>query len=281
MKVIDRKDEMRSWSRSVRAEGKRIGFVPTMGALHEGHLSLVRKSLEDNDCTVVSIYVNPTQFGPGEDLERYPRDLEGDIAKLGELGVDCVFTPCDEEMYPAGFVTYVVQERLTEVLCGASRPGHFRGVLTIVLKLFNVVEPDNAYFGRKDYQQSVIVKRMVKDLDLPVRIHVMPVVREADGLAMSSRNAYLSPEERALAPCLYKALLRGREMIRNGCTDVDAVEEAMKKMLESQPGVRVDYVNVVHPETLQRVEQAVPPVVIAGAVYIGAARLIDNVVVEG
>jgi pantoate--beta-alanine ligase len=280
MKVCRTIEEMAFYSQDARASGRDLGFVPTMGALHAGHLSLVERSAAETDSTVVSIFVNPTQFGPGEDLEAYPRDLEGDSEKLKALGTDCLFFPTPEEMYRDGYATYVTQERLTGVLCGVSRPTHFTGVLTVVLKLFNIVRPHRAYFGQKDYQQSVVIRRMVKDLDVPVEIVVLPIVREDDGLAMSSRNAYLSPSERNDAVCLHRALLRGRELIGKGEASAAAVVKAMRGVVEGSPGVRIDYMSVVHPESLQGIEKIDGAVVLAGAVFVGGTRLIDNIIVE-
>ncbi len=269
--------EMDVYSSEARGSGLTLGLVPTMGALHEGHLALVRASVEEMDRTVVSIFVNPTQFAPGEDLNKYPRDIEGDIRKLRDAGVDCVFLPTTEIMYPPHYATYVVQEKLTGILEGASRPIHFRGVLTIVLKLFNIVRPDKAYFGQKDYQQSVVVRRMVEDLNAPVEIAILPVVREDDGLAMSSRNRYLSSSERKDAVCLYRALLKGKEMIESGEKSSGAVAATMRNIVEDVSSARVDYLSVVNPDSLDDVKEIRRDVVLAGAIYIGPTRLIDNV----
>lgn len=277
MKTFESVREMSAYSSRARGSNLDIGLVPTMGALHEGHMSLVRGSVSGTDRAVVSIFVNPTQFGPGEDLDRYPRDIDGDLARLEEAGVDCVFLPTPEMMYPDGCATYVVQEKLTQILEGAGRPTHFRGVLTVVLKLFNIVRPDRAYFGRKDYQQSVVVRRMVDDLNVPVDIVVMPTVREEDGLAMSSRNRYLSAAQTTDAVCLYRALLRGREVIEGGERSAQAVTAAMKKVVEGAPSARVDYLAVVDPDSLGNIGEIRGEVVLAGAVYVGSTRLIDNV----
>lgn len=266
------REQVRSW----RQDGLTVGFVPTMGALHEGHLSLVRGSVAECDRTVVSIYVNPTQFGEGEDLEEYPRRLAEDCAKLEEAGADFVFAPSDQQMYPDGYATYVVQERLTERLCGAFRPGHFRGVLTIVSKLFNIVPADRAYFGRKDFQQSVVIRQMVKDLNFPIRIRALPTVREEDGLAVSSRNEYLTDSERAQATCLYRALCEARRLYEGGETDADALVDAMDRIIGDEPDTDVEYIEIVDPETLEPVEQASDRAVAALAVNLGEARLIDN-----
>ncbi len=280
VQVIHSASEMISTSRRLRKEGKTIGFVPTMGALHEGHLSLIRRSAQENDVTVVSIFVNPTQFGPGEDYERYPRDPEGDLRKAHQAGADIVFMPSVEEMYPDGYATYVeVTGPLTQGLCAPFRPGHFRGVTTIVTKLFHLVEPDRAYFGKKDYQQWRVIQRMVRDLNMPIEIIGCPTVREPDGLAMSSRNQYLRPEERESALSLYRSLLMAKQRIEAGEQDVQKIVEEMRKFIESHPYVKkIDYIEIVEAESLRRVErlQSGQKVVVALAVHVGNARLIDN-----
>ncbi|HID10262.1 MAG TPA: pantoate--beta-alanine ligase, partial [Candidatus Latescibacteria bacterium] len=235
MEKIERIRDMQAWSDEVRARGERIGFVPTMGYLHEGHLSLVRLAKERSDRIVVSIFVNPIQFGPQEDYNRYPRDLKRDLRVLRDLGVDAAFVPSVEEMYPEGFCTYVHVEGLTEGLCGAFRPGHFRGVTTVVTKLFLAVRPHVAAFGQKDAQQAFVIKRMVRDLNMDVEIVVGPTVREEDGLAMSSRNMYLSPDERRQATVLYRALMRAKAMVEAGERDPKAVVGAMGKIVEEAP----------------------------------------------
>ena len=272
-KDIDRtRNQVRSWQGS----GLTVGFVPTMGALHEGHLSLVRASVEECDRTVVSIYVNPTQFGEGEDLDEYPRRLGEDCGVLEDLGADFVFAPADERMYPEGYATYVVQEGLTEKLCGAFRPGHFRGVLTIVSKLFNVVPADRAYFGRKDFQQSVVIRRMVRDLNFPIHIRIMPTVREDDGLAMSSRNEYLTESEREQATCLYRALRKARGLYEDGETEVGVLLDEMERIINHEPDTEPEYVEIVDCETLEPVERASDRAIAVLAVHLGEARLIDN-----
>ena len=271
-------EKMRRTVRGWQKRGLDVGFVPTMGALHEGHFSLVRASVDECDKTVASIFVNPTQFGEGEDLEEYPRMLTEDCQKVDRLGVDEVFAPRESDMYPPDFATYVVQERLTDRLCGARRPGHFRGVLTVLVKLFNIVPADRAYFGRKDLQQTVVVRRMVKDLNVPMRIRVMPTVREEDGLAMSCRNRYLSDEEREQATCLYRALRRACRSFGEGQKDPDALTREMTQVLNEAPDARTEYVEIVDPETLEPVEAAEEDSVAAMAVNIGEARLIDNMV---
>ncbi len=284
MRVIESNREMQQVADELRRQGKTIGFVPTMGALHEGHLSLVRCSTDENDVTVVSIFVNPTQFGPNEDYERYPRDPEGDLAKCERAGVDIVFMPTVEEMYPEGYVTYVeVTGHLTQTLCGAFRPGHFRGVTTVVTKLFEAVKPHRAYFGKKDYQQWRVIQRMVRDLNMPVEIIGCPIVREPDGLAMSSRNRYLSEEERRSALALYRGLLMARERILNGERDTSRIIREVFEFIESHPHVRkIDYVAVVDPETLQPVGrlESGQQVLVAVAVHVGPARLIDNMEIQ-
>ncbi|MDK2816559.1 MAG: pantoate--beta-alanine ligase [Moorella sp. (in: firmicutes)] len=251
-----------------------------MGYLHEGHLTLARTAREQNDVVIMSIFVNPTQFGPGEDLERYPRDLERDQKLAAAAGVDAIFAPAVAEMYPPGYATYVQVEGLTEVLCGASRPGHFRGVATVVSKLFNIVQPDRAYFGLKDYQQAVVIKRLVRDLNFPVDIITVPTVRESDGLALSSRNKYLSPEERQSALSLYRALNIGADLIRSGERRAAVVREAMAQEILSRPGTRIDYVAVNDAETLEPLDEIKGRVLLALAVWVGNTRLIDNLTLE-
>lgn len=252
------------------------GFVPTMGYLHEGHLSLVRRARAENDRVAVSIFVNPTQFGPHEDYARYPRDLERDLRLLEPLGVDLVFVPSVEEMYPPGFQTWVIVEEVSRPLEGASRPGHFRGVATVVAKLFNILQPDRAYFGQKDAQQTVVIRRMVQDLNIPVEIAICPTVREPDGLAMSSRNTYLNPEERRAATVLFRALQAAKARYEAGERDAERLREAMREVIRAEPLARIDYVSVAHPETLQELERVEGPALLSLAVYIGTTRLIDN-----
>ncbi|WP_406678643.1 pantoate--beta-alanine ligase [Moorella sp. ACPs] len=271
---------VRKFVAAARRQGKSIGLVPTMGYLHEGHLTLARTAREQNDVVVMSIFVNPTQFGPGEDLERYPRDLERDQKLAAAAGVDAIFAPAVAEMYPPGYATYVQVEGLTEVLCGASRPGHFRGVATVVSKLFNIVQPDRAYFGLKDYQQAVVIKRLVRDLNFPVDIITIPTVREPDGLALSSRNKYLSPGERQAALSLYRALNIGADLIRSGERRAAVVREAMAQEILSWPGTRIDYVAVNDAETLEPLDEIRGQVLLALAVWVGNTRLIDNMTLE-
>ncbi|MGB9791792.1 MAG: pantoate--beta-alanine ligase [Thermacetogeniaceae bacterium] len=281
MEVIKRVKEMQEICLQKRREGKSIGFVPTMGYLHEGHLSLVRAARAENDLVVMSIFVNPLQFGPREDFATYPRDLERDCRLAEGAGVDYVFAPDTEEMYPEGYNTYVeVLGEVTEKMCAKSRPGHFRGVTTVVLKLFNIIQPDRAYFGQKDAQQAVVIKKMVADLNIPLEIVTCPVVREPDGLAMSSRNTYLSPEERQQALALYRSLEHGRRLIEKGERDPQKVRQEIIKFLENSPGIRVDYVEVCKADDLSELKEIRGHVLLAAAVYVGRTRLIDNIDLE-
>lgn len=261
----------------VRRDGKRIGFVPTMGALHAGHASLIERARAECEFVVVSIFVNPLQFGPSEDYQRYPRPIEKDVALCAENGVDLIFAPETGDMYASPQITFVEVTRITDHLCGAFRPGHFRGVATVVLKLFNIVQPDFAYFGEKDYQQLSVIRRMVDDFNLRLTIVPVPTYRESDGLAMSSRNVYLSPDERAAAPTLYRALMLARERIAAGETDVAAIKSAATNVLAAEPLIRVQYFEIVDPYEVQPVATVSGPVRIAAAIFIGKTRLIDNV----
>ena len=270
---------MRAASRAARLAGKRVGLVPTMGALHEGHLSLVRAARLGSDIVAASIFVNPTQFGPNEDLAKYPRSFERDCQMLEREGVEFVFAPAVEEMYPTGAVTCVTVEGLSEKLDGKSRPGHFRGVTTVVSKLFHIVEPDRAFFGQKDAAQVANIRRMVLDLNLPVEIVVCPIVREADGLAMSSRNSYLGPEERKRALVLHRSLLRVKGLIDSGEKDADRLASAGREIVNSESGVRLDYFEIVNPDTLDSVAEISHGALVAVAAYVGATRLIDNILV--
>jgi pantoate--beta-alanine ligase len=278
MTVCSTVQEVRAFSRATRKAGKKIGFVPTMGALHEGHLSLVRAAKAQSDAVVVSIFVNPTQFGPNEDFSKYPRTFEGDRKLLESEGADLVFAPSVEEMYPSGTVTFVTVEGLSERLDGVSRPGHFRGVTTVVSKLFNIIEPDLAFFGQKDAAQVAIVRRMVRDLKIPVEIVVCPIVREPDGLAMSSRNAYLNGEERKRALVLRRSLMAAEDVFKNGERRASKLIESGLRVFAAEPAVRLDYFQVVDPETLESVEIVSRPTLVAVAGYVGATRLIDNVI---
>lgn len=271
---------IRDLAAAARREGRRIGLVPTMGALHEGHLSLVRAAHQACDYTVVSIYVNPTQFGPQEDFAQYPRSLTQDLALLADCGADAVFAPTNEEMYPHGFATWVEVGSVAEPLEGKCRPGHFRGVATVVLKLLNIVQPDIAWFGQKDYQQALVIQRMVADLNVPVEIRICPTVREPDGLAMSSRNRYLSPECRQKATILWRALCAVKEQVASGQTDTALLAAHLRSMIMAVPGTTIDYVAFVDPQTLQPVRRVDRPVLVALAVRIEGTRLIDNELVS-
>ena len=278
MNIVGTIAEMRALCRSAKSGGKRLGLVPTMGALHEGHLSLVRAAKEKTDVIATSIFVNPTQFGPTEDFSRYPRALEKDCAILEREGVEFVFAPTVEEMYPAGAVTWVTVGGLSERLCGKSRPGHFRGVATVVAKLFHIIEPDAAFFGQKDAAQHAIIRKMVRDLDMPVAIEVCPIVREADGLALSSRNAYLNAEERKSALVLYRSLQCAQELFRTGERNSAKLIAAARQEFASESNVRLDYFEIVNPDSLEPVLDSSSPSLAAVAAYVGNTRLIDNIV---
>jgi pantoate--beta-alanine ligase len=270
--------EMKEYVSGINAKGGKIGFVPTMGYLHKGHLDLMVKAKEYTPHVVVSIFVNPTQFGPNEDLARYPRDFERDEKLCKEIGVECIFYPEPQEIYPEGYATYITVEGLSEGLCGVSRPIHFRGVATVVAKLFNIVEPDCAVFGEKDYQQLAVIKRMVKDLNMKVNVIGYPTVREADGLAMSSRNAYLSPEERDIAPVLNRSLRHALSLFKDGVTDAKTLRKEVVSIIETAPGCTIDYVETIDGESLVPVDVMIPGSVMALAVKLGKTRLIDNII---
>lgn len=272
---------MQETSKGYLLKNKKIGFIPTMGALHEGHLSLVRRAKSENDVVVVSIFVNPIQFGISEDFNMYPRDMEGDMEKLQKEGADILFMPESKFIFPDSFSTYIEVKDLSDKMCGAFRPGHFKGVATIVCKLFNIVMPANAYFGQKDFQQTVVVKRIVDDLNMDLKIVVCPTQREADGLAMSSRNAYLNSEERRAAAVIYRALLSATELIKSGHSDVMAVKRTMYDMLKAEPLVsEIQYAGVYDTDTLMELNELKKQNLLAIALKIGATRLIDNIVVE-
>jgi pantoate--beta-alanine ligase len=278
VEIIRSVGEMKRRARALSRDGAVIGFVPTMGFLHEGHLNLVRMARELSDSVVVSIFVNPTQFGPTEDLDRYPRDLDRDVALLEEAGADIVFFPEASDVYPSGYATVVHVQRLGDGLCGAFRPGHFDGVCTVVAKLFEIVRPNLSVFGQKDGQQVAIIERMVLDLDMDVEIVRGPTVREPDGLAMSSRNSYLSDEERAEAPVLRQALLRGQELFDAGETDVEKVLGEVRAMVESKPHAEVQYISAVDWKSMAEVRELRVGTMLALAVFFGGTRLIDNLV---
>jgi len=280
--VVRRIDGIRAAVSEARNAGRTIAFVPTMGSLHSGHLSLVEAAKKTGALVVVSIYVNPTQFGPNEDYQQYPRTFDADRQACGTAGVDMIFAPEDEEMYPPGDQTRVRPGPLAESMCGACRPGHFEGVCTVVAKLFNVVQPDVAYFGQKDAQQAVVLQRMVRDLCMPTRIEVCPLVREEDGLALSSRNARLTREERERSLCLYKALGTGRDMLMGGEQTTGRIIAAMQAVIAEagRSEVTVDYLSIIDPETLAPISEPAGRVLIAGAIHIGETRLIDNILVD-
>lgn len=281
MELITTVQSIREAVRNARLAGKRIGFVPTMGFLHEGHLTLMRQARQECDYVVVSIFVNPTQFGPNEDFARYPRDLERDMQLCRSVPVEAIFHPDVAEMYPQPFLSKVSVGTVTEGLCGASRPGHFDGVATVVTKLFNIVKPDVAYFGQKDAQQVAVIRRMVIDLNMDLEIRPVPTVREADGLAMSSRNVYLSPAEREAALVLSRSLRMAQERVAAGERDLGALRAEMQAMIAAEPLASIDYVSIVDYDTLQPVERLEGRALAALAVRFGKTRLIDNVVLEG
>jgi len=276
MKLIETIDAMQKQCEELRLSGKTIALVPTMGFFHEGHLELMRVGRRLADILAISIFVNPTQFGPSEDFEAYPRDMEGDLAGAKEAGVDLVFAPSAGEMYPNGHQTKITVEKVTKHLCGLSRPGHFDGVTTVVAKLFNITKPHLAIFGEKDYQQLTTVKRMVKDLDMDIQIIGVPTVREPDGLAMSSRNSYLNPEERESALCLKKSLDLAIDMFSQGEKDAQKIREAVENLILSHPFTEIDYINICDPMSLEDVDRIELKALLALAVNVGKARLIDN-----
>lgn len=276
MEIINHPHTMQLRALAERRAGRRIAFVPTMGYLHEGHLSLLQEGRKRGDLLVLSIFVNPTQFGPNEDLSTYPRALERDCALAQSAGTDLVFAPDATAIYPADASTWVNVEGLTETLCGASRPGHFRGVTTVVTKLFNLVQPDVALFGAKDFQQLAVIKRMVRDLDMPTEIVGMPIVRETDGLAMSSRNVYLSPGEREQALVLSRALATARQLVRGGEDDGGVILDVVQSMISGMPAARIDYLQICHQGTLQSQDRIDGDSVLLMAVFIGKTRLLDN-----
>ncbi len=271
---------MKDISKNWRNQGLRLGFVPTMGFFHEGHLALMRYARKRCDRLIISLFVNPIQFGPKEDFKEYPRDFERDVKLAEEVGVDVLFAPEEKEMYPTGFQTYVEVTELSKPLCGAKRPGHFRGVATVVLKLFNIVRPHFAVFGLKDYQQFLVIRQMVKDLDLDIEIIGHPIVREKDGLAMSSRNTYLSPEERKSAICLYEALKLAEELVSKGVRNVSRLIDELSRLIKSYPFTKIDYIEFRHPETLEPIKEIKGPTLLALAVFVGRARLIDNAIIN-
>lgn len=274
MKVITRIADLRRLRRELTEP---VGLVPTMGCLHQGHLSLVRRAREENPSLVVSIFVNPTQFGPGEDFTRYPRDTEGDLTLLEKEAADVVFVPAADEMYSPQFDSWVEIGGLTGRLEGASRPGHFRGVTTVCAKLFNIIRPTRAYFGQKDAQQAVVIKKMVAEFNMNLEIVTLTTVREPDGLAMSSRNSYLSPDERRAALVLYQALTLGHGLWERGEKDAGHIRQEMTRLIQKQPLAHIDYVSIAHAETLDELDTVEPPALVSLAVKIGGTRLIDNI----
>jgi pantoate--beta-alanine ligase len=277
VKIIETLAEMQAIRRGLKGS---VGLVPTMGYLHEGHLALVRQSRKNNDFTVSTIFVNPTQFGPGEDFERYPRDYPRDFAMLEKEYCDYVLLPSAKEMYPEGYNSWVVVEGVTDRLEGSIRPGHFRGVATVVAKLFNIVQPARAYFGQKDAQQCVVIRQMVRDLNMPLEMIIVPTVREADGLAMSSRNVYLSPDERQQAPVLYKALSTAHVMWAEGEKDSPRLRKAITDLIQKKPLAKIEYVSLADGLTLKELEKAEAHAIISLAVKFGRTRLIDNIILE-
>ncbi len=280
MQVCHTIPEIRNFVRQVRAGGRSVGLVPTMGSLHEGHLELMRRAGEQCGVVVISIFVNPAQFGPHEDFASYPRDLERDVRMSEKAGVEAIFNPSVSEMYPAGFSTRVEVGRITEKLCGCSRPGHFSGVATVVTKLFNIIKPDRAFFGQKDAQQALVIERMAADLNLDLEVVTLPTVREPDGLAMSSRNRYLGPEERRAALILYRSLQYAKELYRAGERDAARLRRQVTAMIAAEPLARIDYVEIYSYPELEEVAEIQGPVLLALAVKIGKARLIDNITLE-
>lgn len=279
IRLLRTPDQVRRFAKSSKAGGRSLGLVPTMGYLHEGHLSLIRRAKRENNTVVVSIFVNPAQFGPKEDFKKYPRNLKRDKRLAKEAGADAIFYPSAKKMYPAGYSTYVDLTGITDKLCGRSRPGHFKGVATVVTKLFNAASPDIAYFGQKDAQQAIVVKRMARDLDMGLKIRVMPIVREADGLAMSSRNKYLSKDQRCDAAVLYESLMLAKKLIKSGERNADKIRSIIKKRIRSKGFARIDYISIVNTEDLKDVKKIKKGTMIALAVRIGRTRLIDNIII--
>lgn len=279
MKTIEKISRMSTFVKMMKREGKSIGLVPTMGYLHEGHLSLVKAAKKHTDVVVMSIFVNPIQFGPKEDFEKYPRDLKRDEEMAREAGVDVIFYPSLKDIYPEGYSTYVIVEKLTSNLCGESRPGHFTGVATVVTKLFNIVKPEVAYFGQKDMQQAMMIKKMASDLNMDTEVKMMPIVREKDGLAMSSRNVYLNDAERRDAVVLYQSLKSAESLIKNGERDARKVIRAIEDMIKAKPSAKMEYVKVVDAGTMKDLKMITGEIALAIAVFFGHTRLIDNLTI--
>lgn len=280
MQIIRDISTLRKEIKAARQVNKAIGLVPTMGFLHAGHLSLIRQASQENDMVIISIFVNPIQFGMGEDFEEYPRDLEGDASLAEQSGCHIIYAPTIKEMYPQGYATFVDVEHLTEGLCGASRPGHFRGVTTVVAKLFNIVTPDHAYFGQKDAQQALVIQRMAEDLNMDVNVVIMPTVREADGLAMSSRNTFLTPQQRTAATILSRSLREAEIKIKSGQRDTNAIIQFIYQAIANEPLANIDYIDIVDIEEIKPIEKINGRALIALAVRFGKTRLIDNIIVE-
>lgn len=276
MKVVETIPEMKKTRRALKEP---VGFVPTMGYLHEGHVSLVREAKKENKSVIVSIYVNPAQFGPKEDLSKYPRDLKRDLEMLEKVGTDVVFFPSDKEMYPGNYDTWVEVDKLTKSLEGASRPTHFRGVTTIVNKLFNIVEADNAYFGQKDAQQALVIQKMAKDLNMNVRVVVCPTIREPDGLAMSSRNVYLTPEQRKQATVLYRSLQLAKDLYIKGERNAPKIKQQMTELIQKEPLAVIDYISIANSETLEELDTIQSKALVSMVVKFGNTRLLDNVII--
>ncbi|ODS29875.1 MAG: pantoate/beta-alanine ligase [Candidatus Scalindua rubra] len=280
MDVITKVNEMQTRVLSIKDRKKSIGFVPTMGALHEGHVSLIRSARKENNKLIVSIYLNPTQFDNEDDFNNYPRQMDKDIEIVERENADLVFAPGTKELYPEGFCTYVTQDKLTDSLCGRLRPGHFNGVTTIVTKLFNIIKPDRAYFGQKDYQQTVVIKRLVADLNMDIDVRVLPIVRDEDGLAISSRNKRLNPEERQNALCIYSSLSKAKSVFASNIKDSKEIIEEMTSIIKKTKNIKIDYVSIVDPNTLENVSSINGKAVATVAVWIGNTRLIDNIILE-
>ncbi|MCK4752436.1 MAG: pantoate--beta-alanine ligase [Planctomycetes bacterium] len=280
MEIAKTIESIEALVKTAKVAGKRIGLVPTMGALHIGHISLIEAAKKQTEFVVVSIFVNPTQFGPGEDFEKYPRPIEDDLGICKKAGVDIVFAPTPEQIYPSENIEWVNVEKLTETLCGKSRPEHFRGVTTICARLFNIVAPDMAFFGQKDAQQTVVIKKMVADLNMPLKIVVCPTVRDSDGLAVSSRNKYLTDEQRKDATLIYKSLQKCRELIESGTVDVEPIIAQMRSILEQASSIVIEYISIVDTQTLGAINRVNGQALVAIAVKIGTARLIDNILVD-
>ena len=280
MEVAETIESVRAIVRAARGKGERIGLVPTMGALHIGHISLIEAAVKKREFVVVSIFVNPTQFGPGEDFQKYPRPVEADLDICKKAGVNLVFAPGPEQMYPGENFTWVNVEKLTEPLCGKSRPGHFRGVTTVCAKLFNIVRPDIAFFGQKDAQQAIVIRRMVADLNMPLEIVICPTIREPDGLAVSSRNQYLDRQQRQDATYVYKSIEKCREMVNAGKIETQEIIEEMKKVLQQKSSIEIEYISIVDSETLASIDRINGKVLAAVAVRLGPARLIDNILID-